>query len=204
MNKMFSNHVIVAALALCVVAVRAEKIAPIQAIAYLDDPAGVSQVKGNITFTQNACGENVYIRIYVTGLTPGKHGFHVHEKGDLTNGCLSTGGHYNPEKVDHAAPNDEVRHVGDLGNIEANEYGVVDTMLTDHVISLSGKRAVIGRGIVIHSDADDLGKTNHPDSKKTGNAGSRVACGIIVQIWMNGHVEMEEPMPLDYQYHYFQ
>ncbi|XP_037941035.1 extracellular superoxide dismutase [Cu-Zn]-like, partial [Teleopsis dalmanni] len=82
-------------------------------------------------------------------------------------------------QVDHAAPNDEVRHVGDLGNIEANEYGVVDTMLTDHVISLSGKRAVIGRGIVIHSDADDLGKTNHPDSKKTGNAGSRVACGII-------------------------
>ena len=66
-----------------------------EAIAYISGP----QVKGNVTFSQNGCGENVYIQVYITGLTPGKHGFHVHEKGDLTNGCTSTGGHCNPDKV---------------------------------------------------------------------------------------------------------
>lgn len=67
-----------------------------EAVAYLSGPSGVT---GNVTFIQNACGETVHVRVYIAGLTPGKHGFHVHEKGDLTNGCLSTGGHYNPDKV---------------------------------------------------------------------------------------------------------
>jgi superoxide dismutase, Cu-Zn family len=56
-------------------------------------------VKGNITFTQTDCTEPVFVEISMTNVTPGKHGFHVHEKGDLSGGCLSTGGHYNPDKV---------------------------------------------------------------------------------------------------------
>ncbi|XP_055838742.1 extracellular superoxide dismutase [Cu-Zn] isoform X2 [Episyrphus balteatus] len=174
---MVSVQFVVAVLAFGAVAALAEKQTPIVAIASIQGSEG--KVKGNVTFTQNACGENVYIRVYITGLSPGKHGFHVHEKGDLTNGCASTGGHYNPDKMNHGAPEDEIRHVGDLGNVMADESGTVDTTLTDHVITLTGKRAIIGRGLVIHDGVDDLGKTQHPDSKKTGNAGGRAGCGVI-------------------------
>ncbi|XP_073813293.1 superoxide dismutase 3 isoform X2 [Musca autumnalis] len=154
----------------------AEKNTRMEAIAYVTGPSGAV---GNVTFIQNACGENVHVRVYISGLTPGKHGFHVHEKGDLSNGCASLGGHFNPDKMDHGGPRDEVRHVGDLGNIEANANGVVDTTFTDHLISLTGPRTILGRGLVIHDNVDDLGKTTHPDSKKTGNAGGRAACGVI-------------------------
>lgn len=81
--------------------------------------------------------------------------------------------------MDHGAREAEVRHIGDLGNIEANELGIVDTTFTDNVISLAGKKSILGRGIVVHELVDDLGITGHPDSKKTGNAGGRVGCGVI-------------------------
>ncbi|XP_030371320.1 extracellular superoxide dismutase [Cu-Zn] [Scaptodrosophila lebanonensis] len=154
---------------------------PMEAIAYVIGPVQPdgSQVSGNVTFTQNACGENVHVRIQLVGLKEGKHGFHVHEKGDLSNGCTSMGGHYNPDKMDHGAPEHEVRHVGDLGNVVADKDGKVDTTITDPVISLTGKRTIIGRGLVLHELEDDLGQGNHTDSKKTGNAGGRVACGVI-------------------------
>ncbi|XP_058063761.1 uncharacterized protein LOC131213677 [Anopheles bellator] len=149
---------------------------PKKAIVYLQSTSGVA---GNVTISQPSCTEPVFIEINVVGLTPGKHGFHIHEKGDLTDGCASTGGHYNPDKVSHGAPNDQVRHVGDLGNIVADENGIAKTSYSDTVVSLYGARSVIGRAIVIHAEVDDLGKTNHPDSLKTGNAGGRVACGVI-------------------------
>ncbi|XP_055629808.1 uncharacterized protein LOC129770774 isoform X2 [Toxorhynchites rutilus septentrionalis] len=147
-----------------------------KAIAFLQ---GTSGVLGNITLSQPSCTEPVFIEVSVIGLTPGKHGFHIHEKGDLSDGCASTGGHYNPDKVSHGAPEDQVRHVGDLGNIVANEAGIAKTSFSDTVVSLFGARSVLGRAIVVHSGVDDLGKTNHPDSLKTGNAGGRVACGVI-------------------------
>ncbi|XP_055374164.1 extracellular superoxide dismutase [Cu-Zn] [Condylostylus longicornis] len=149
---------------------------PFVAIAVVEGTEGA--VKGNITFTQAGCGENVHVHILVHGLSDGPHGFHIHEKGDITNGCLSMGGHYNPDKMDHGAPTDEIRHVGDLGNI-ISQNSVVDTVITDHLITLTGPRSIVGRGVVIHTGEDDLGRTLHPDSKKTGNAGGRAACGII-------------------------
>ncbi|XP_039148869.1 extracellular superoxide dismutase [Cu-Zn] isoform X2 [Drosophila simulans] len=154
---------------------------PIQAIAYLIGPvqSDNTQVKGNVTFTQNDCGQNVHVRVQLEGLKEGKHGFHIHEKGDLTNGCLSMGAHYNPDKVDHGGPDHEVRHVGDLGNLEANSTGIIDITYTDQVITLTGKLGIIGRGVVLHELEDDLGLGNHTDSKKTGNAGGRIACGVI-------------------------
>lgn len=115
----------------------------------------------------------------VTGLTPGKHGFHVHEFGDNTNGCVSAGAHYNPHNKEHGGPEDSVRHAGDLGNVEANDKGVAAVNISDKQISLSGQYSVIGRTLVVHADPDDLGKGGHELSKSTGNAGARVACGVI-------------------------
>lgn len=81
-------------------------------------------------------------------------------------------------QVDHAAPNDPVRHIGDLGNVRSVN-GVAVTKFSDQVINLHGMRSVIGRSVVVHTGTDDLGKGGHPDSKKTGNAGGRAGCGVI-------------------------
>jgi hypothetical protein len=91
----------------------------------------------------------------------------------------STGGHYNPDRLNHGARDAQVRHVGDLGNVVADESGRVSTSFSDNVITLFGGRSIIGRAIVVHADEDDLGLTDHSDSHKTGNAGGRVTCGII-------------------------
>jgi Cu-Zn family superoxide dismutase len=119
-------------------------------------------------------------------LLDGPHGFHIHEFGNLTKGCVTAGPHFNPFKQTHGGPGDEVRHVGDLGiksfssigNIESlNKVAVLD--LTDHLVQLDGPTSVIGRSLVVHANVDDLGRTDHADSKTTGNAGGRLACGVI-------------------------
>jgi Cu-Zn family superoxide dismutase len=79
----------------------------------------------------------------------------------------------------HGGPNDTERHVGDLGNIDADANGVAFVNITDKVISLHGDHSIIGRALVVHSGEDDLGKGGTDESKKTGTAGSRVACGVI-------------------------
>jgi superoxide dismutase, Cu-Zn family len=101
--------------------------------------------------------------------------------GDLTHGCTSAGGHFNPTGATHGGPKDapSARHVGDLGNIEADADGNVDATLTDSLISLKGAHSIIGRSIIVHADEDDLGKGGFPDSLTTGHAGARVACGVI-------------------------
>jgi Cu-Zn family superoxide dismutase len=79
----------------------------------------------------------------------------------------------------HGSPQDRIRHVGDLGNIIAGEDGVAEIRLCDRLISLSGMNSIIGRSVVVHANPDDLGRGGAPDSNTTGNAGARVACGII-------------------------
>ncbi|KAK8476994.1 hypothetical protein V6N13_145230 [Hibiscus sabdariffa] len=119
------------------------------------------------------------VNVRVTGLTPGLHGFHLHEYGDTTNGCRSTGAHFNPKSMTHGAPEDEVRHAGDLGNIVANADGVAEATIMDKQIPLSGPNAVIGRAFVVHEVEDDLGKGGRELSLTTGNAGGRLACGVV-------------------------
>ncbi|WKY00760.1 hypothetical protein Q1695_015078 [Nippostrongylus brasiliensis] len=94
------------------------------------------------------------------------------------NGTVSAA-HFNPHKMMHGAPDDSNRHVGDLGNINTPETGDTVISIQDSVISLTGQHNVLGRAIVIHSDPDDLGRGSSELSKTTGNAGSRVACGVI-------------------------
>jgi len=134
---------------------------------------------GQLTITQEPGGGPVQILGELKNLRPGKHGFHIHEFGDHTAGCTSTGGHFNPEKKTHGAPSDANRHHGDLGNIVADSEGVAKFCINDSVVSLVGINSVIGRAFVVHADEDDLGKGGHSDSLTTGHAGGRLACGVI-------------------------
>ncbi|KAF7145089.1 hypothetical protein RHSIM_Rhsim04G0091600 [Rhododendron simsii] len=94
----------------------------------------------------------------ITGLTPGLHGFHIHALGDTTNGCNSTGPHFNPLKKNHGAPSDKERHAGDLGNIVAGPDGVAEISIEDTLIPLTGHHSILGRAVVVHADPDDLGR----------------------------------------------
>lgn len=132
-------------------------------------PTADQKVRGVIVFV--AEGEGVRIRGRVRGLTPGKHGFHIHEFGDLRSpDGTSAGGHYNPDNKKHGAPGSDEHHVGDLGNIEADENGVAQVNIQAPWIKL---HYVIGRALVVHGGEDDL------KSQPSGDAGARVAVGII-------------------------
>eukprot|EP01094_Clydonella_sp_ATCC50884_P015852 TRINITY_DN26521_c0_g1_i1.p2 TRINITY_DN26521_c0_g1~~TRINITY_DN26521_c0_g1_i1.p2 ORF type:complete len:155 (+),score=50.72 TRINITY_DN26521_c0_g1_i1:35-499(+) len=136
-------------------------------------------LSGTVTFTQEAPDAPTRIQAELKGLTPGKHGFHIHMYGDTTNGCTSTGGHFNPHGKNHGGPDAEERHVGDLGNITAGDDGSAVLDVTDRNVSLAGPHSVVGRAIVVHAGEDDLGLGGHDDSLTTGHAGGRVLCGVI-------------------------
>jgi len=112
----------------------------------------------------------------VTNLAPGKHGFHVHEFGELTNQCKDAGGHFNPTKMNHGSLTSKERHAGDLENINANSDR---TARVDITLRGSNLEDFIGKSIVVHERIDDLGLGGHEDSLKTGNAGSRLDCCTI-------------------------
>ena len=97
----------------------------------------------------------------------------------MTEGCKTAGPHFNPHGHTHGGPNEEVRHVGDLGNLHAGEDGVAHFEIEDHLVHLYGEHSVVGRSCICHADIDDLGKGGHELSKTTGNAGARLACGVI-------------------------
>jgi len=135
-------------------------------------PTEGNSVSGTVTFTKVDNG--IKIVADISGLTPGKHGFHIHEYGDCTaKDGTSAGGHFNPENVKHGGPNDKVRHVGDLGNLDAGQDGKAHYERVDNVIAFSGSHDIIGRAIIIHAGEDDL------NTQPTGAAGARVACGVI-------------------------
>lgn len=135
-------------------------------------PTKGNKVTGQVTFTQSDSGMVVVADL--TGLTPGKHGFHVHEFGDCSSpDASSAGGHFNPEGKEHGAPHADKRHVGDLGNVEAGNDGKAHYQFLDSLMTFSGTNSIIGRSLIVHAGEDDL------KSQPTGDSGDRIACGVI-------------------------
>ena len=92
---------------------------------------------------------------------------------------MTAGPHFNPHGKVHGGPDSAERHVGDLGNVEADSNGFSKILMHDSQVTLYGPLSVVGRACVLHKNEDDLGTGNNEESKKTGNAGARIACGII-------------------------
>jgi len=134
--------------------------------------ASGSNVRGMVNFIR----EKDKIRVYasVSGLTPGKHGFHIHEKGDCSApDASSAGGHFNPTGMHHGGPDDTQRHVGDFGNLEADASGNAHYSKLFSNLPLEGDSSIIGKAVIVHAQPDDM------KTQPTGNAGGRVACGVI-------------------------
>ena len=141
------------------------------AIAQLNPTQG-NTARGTVTFTQ--LREGVRVVADITGLTPGLHGFHLHEKGDCSApDATSAGGHFNPTGMPHGAPNAPQRHAGDFGNLVADQTGRARADFIDVHIRMAGPQTIVGRGVIVHAKADDL------MTQPTGDAGGRVACGVI-------------------------
>eukprot|EP00670_Eutreptiella_braarudii_P007414 CAMPEP_0174289582 /NCGR_PEP_ID=MMETSP0809-20121228/25546_1 /TAXON_ID=73025 ORGANISM="Eutreptiella gymnastica-like, Strain CCMP1594" /NCGR_SAMPLE_ID=MMETSP0809 /ASSEMBLY_ACC=CAM_ASM_000658 /LENGTH=333 /DNA_ID=CAMNT_0015387617 /DNA_START=57 /DNA_END=1058 /DNA_ORIENTATION=- len=156
-----------------------------------DGSESKSGVTGMVEFEQKDA-ETITIKYKIEGLAPGDHGFHIHEKADFSNGCASAGPHWNPFGKTHGGPADVERHVGDLGNVTAGDDGVAEGQIDDKLIKLFGEYTVEGRSMMVHADPDDLGRgplEGWPEvpappapgqhTKTTGNAGARIACGVI-------------------------
>lgn len=148
------------------------KAAPVESAVCLLVPVGGSGVSGVVRFVKK--GDAIAVLGKITGLTPGKHGFHVHELGDLsdTRQGLSVAGHFNPTHAKHGNREDKERHAGDFGNVEADGQGVATVDFTDSIIRLTGPHGLLGRSLVVHAGEDKF-------TQPVGDAGGRVAFGVI-------------------------
>ena len=143
-----------------------------QAIAVLHPTAG-NKARGEVRFTQD--GDSVKVAAKLEGLLPGqKHAFHIHQNGDCSApDAMSAGGHYNPEGKPHGLPDSDMHHAGDLGNVQADNEGKAQYEITVKNVTIAGtKNPIIGRGVIVHAKPDD-------GSQPVGNAGGRIACGVI-------------------------
>lgn len=143
-----------------------------KAVAVLHATKSGGEASGKVTFTKVDGG--IKVEAEVRGLTPGKHGFHIHEWGDTSSpDAMSAGSHFDPTMTKHhGSPTEMPRHVGDLGNLEANDRGVAHLELTLPNLSFAGPTSIIGRGVIVHEKEDNFGQP-------VGNAGGRVAAGVI-------------------------
>ena len=142
------------------------------AVANLEPTAGNS-ARGTVSFTQH--GDRVRVSAQLSGLKPnGEHAFHVHEKGDCSSGDgMSTGGHYNPAGKPHG-PQDAAHHAGDMPSLTADAYGNASATFELSGVAIgSGAADLVGKGLIVHRDADDF------KTQPTGNAGPRIACAVI-------------------------
>ncbi|HEY8608518.1 MAG TPA: superoxide dismutase family protein [Noviherbaspirillum sp.] len=145
------------------------------AIASLSPTQG-NTTNGTVSFVQK--GNQILVDARVDGLTPGPHGFHVHEKGDCSApDATSAGGHFNPGNRPHGGPSHAEHHAGDFGNLVADASGKASLQLSVPASEISlaqgAPNSIIGKGLIVHADPDDY------KTQPTGNAGKRLACAVI-------------------------
>lgn len=140
---------------------------------------GLGHVQGVVRFIQ-ANEDECIVDGTIDGLTPGFHGLHVHEFGDISDGCNRVGDHFSLIATPHGAPqNDPLhRHTGDLGNIKVDNDGRAQFRFVDKILKVWD---VVGRTVVVTADKDDLGKGSTKQSTIDGNSGKRLGCGIIAR-----------------------
>ncbi len=140
------------------------------------EPKSGSTVSGKVIFTQLPSGET-RVEATIQNATPGKHGFHIHEKGDCSAAdATSAGGHFNAAGNPHGAPDDAKHHNGDFGNIEIGADGKGRMTMTSNMLTvLPGPNSVVGKAVIFHDKEDDL------KTQPTGNAGARFGCGVVVE-----------------------
>jgi Cu-Zn family superoxide dismutase len=136
-------------------------------------PVEGSELQAAVNFTEVAGG--VQVSAWVLGAEPGDHGFHLHEVGDCgASDFTSAGGHFNPTAVQHGGPQDALHHAGDWGNLVVNSVGSGALSVTTNMLSVGpGEHSVVGRAVILHGGTDDL------VSQPTGDAGPRIACGVV-------------------------
>lgn len=142
------------------------------AVATLSPTSGQT-ANGTVQLTQLGDG-SVRVTVDLTGVPPGTHGFHIHEKGDCGDNGNAAGGHFNPTSTNHGAPTADPHHAGDFGNVTADAAGNVKTQFTTRSVTVeAGPSSAVGRAVILHANPDDL------VTQPTGNAGGRIACGIV-------------------------
>ena len=136
-------------------------------------PTAGNTASGSVTFAQK--GDKVTVSAKLSGLVPGGHGFHIHEKGDCSApDAMSAGGHFNPTGKPHGAPDAADHHAGDLPMLQADAGG--NATLTADLGGLTigaGATDIVGKSVILHKAADDY------KTQPTGNSGARIACGVI-------------------------
>lgn len=146
---------------------------PLRAICRIQNYNGQSNLRGFVKFEQINLIEGVDITVNIDGLYPNEtHGLHIHEFGDLSNGCETLGMHYNPFNQSHGDRYGTPRHQGDLGNVLSNENGTVNLTYLGIDFQLAGPYSVIGRGCSLHNGTDEL-----YGGHSVG--GPKLACGVI-------------------------
>jgi Cu-Zn family superoxide dismutase len=169
MKKLFVAAAVAAGLAAC----QSTPEQPLRATAALQPTKG-SKAFGEATFEE--LGGKTRVIVFAQGLKPeAEHGFHIHEAGDCSSGDgMSTKGHFNPHGKPHGQPTASERHAGDLPALRAGKDGRAKLDVEMDVITVRpGPASIVGRGLIIHADPDDY------KTQPTGNAGARIACGVI-------------------------
>ena len=136
-------------------------------------PSAGNSVAGNVVFVQE--GRKLFVIAEVTGLKPGAHGFHVHEKGDCSAPDFSSaGGHFNPGSQPHGDPTAGAHHAGDMPVLVADASGKATARAELRTMSIDGSaNDIVGKAVVVHADPDDF------RTQPAGNSGARIACGVI-------------------------